>query len=120
MNKRGQTLILFVILIPILLGMAAVVVDVGYLISKNVELKEVSKTIVEEVIDNASEEKIQDLFLLNDIPVENLEVEILDDRVHIENEYEIDSIFGSIIGLSTYQVRVDITGIRENEQVIFE
>ena len=120
MNKRGQTLILFVILIPILLGMAAVVVDVGYLISKNVELKEVSKTIVEEVIDNASEEKIKDLFLLNDIPVENLEVEILDDRVHIENEYEIDSIFGSIIGLSTYQVRVDITGIRENDQVIFE
>ena len=33
---------------------------------------------------------------------------------------EIDSIFGSIIGLSTYQVRVDITGIRENDQVIFE
>ena len=92
MNKRGQTLILFVILIPILLGMAAVVVDVGYLISKNVELKEVSKTILEEVMEDASVEKIKDLFLLNDIPVENLEVDILNDQIHIQNEYEIDSI----------------------------
>ncbi len=120
MNKRGQTLILFVILIPILLGMAAVVVDVGYLISKNVELKEVSKTILEEVMEDASVEKIKDLFLLNDIPVENLEVDILNDQIHIQNEYEIDSIFGSIIGLSTYQVRVDITGTKQDDQVIFE
>ena len=37
MNKRGQTLILFVILIPILLGMAAVVVNVIYFIKKKVK-----------------------------------------------------------------------------------
>ena len=46
MNKHGQTLILFVILIPILLGLAAFVIDVGFMVSKRVELKEVSKTII--------------------------------------------------------------------------
>ena len=46
MNKRGQTLILFIILIPILLGFGAFIVDVSLVISKNVELKEVSKTII--------------------------------------------------------------------------
>ena len=37
MNKRGQTLIIFVMLIPIILTMAALVIDVGFLYYKKNE-----------------------------------------------------------------------------------
>ena len=37
MNKRGQTLIIFVMLIPIILTMAALVIDVGLLYYKKNE-----------------------------------------------------------------------------------
>ena len=69
MNKKGQTLILFVILIPILLGLLAFVVDVGFIVSKTVQLKEVTKMILENTYEDASLEEIKDLFLENDIPV---------------------------------------------------
>lgn len=60
MNKKGQTLVLFVIMIPILLGLGAFVVDVSLVISKNTELKEVSKTIIKDVIDQPTLEKINE------------------------------------------------------------
>ena len=120
MNKRGQTLILFIILIPILLGFGAFIVDVSLVISKNVELKEVSKTIIKDVIDQPSEEKVNRLFLENHIPTDQLKVQIDDDEMRIQNEYKIESIFGAIIGIKDYDIKVDIVGILENEKVIFE
>lgn len=120
MNKRGQTLILFVILIPILLGLCALVIDVGLIVSKSTHLKEVSKTIIEEVMPEASIEEIEDLFIKNDIPVSQLEVQIEDEKIRIQNEYEIDSIFGSVIGLSSYEIRAQITGIIREGTIIFE
>ena len=120
MNKRGQTLILFVILIPILLGMAALVVDVGLIVSKNAGLREVSKTIIESVYDDAREEEIKDLFIENDLPVESLEVTITSGGIRIQNEYEVDSIFGSIIGIKSYDIKVDITGKMIDDKIVFE
>ena len=120
MNKKGQTLILFVILIPILLGLAAFVIDVGFMVSKRVELKEVSKTIIESVWEDANEEKIRDLFVKNDIPVEHLEVQITEESIYLVNDYEIDSIFGSVIGIDSYEIKVDITGKMSNQKLVFE
>lgn len=120
MNKHGQTLILFVILIPILLGLAALVIDVGLIVSRSTELKEVSKTIILNVWDEASSEKIRNSFIKNDIPADNLEVEVKEDSIRIVNEYKIDSIFGSVIGIHDYNIKVDITGKRKENKIIFE
>lgn len=120
MNKKGQTLILFVILIPLLLGLLAFVVDVSLIVSKTENLKGVTKMIIESVYEDVSLEEIKVLFLENDIPVENLEVDIKTDAITIQNEYEIDSIFGSVIGLSSYSIRVQMTGTIQEDQVIFE
>ena len=85
MNKNGQTLILFVIMIPILLGLCAFVIDVGSIVLANTKLREVTKTIISDVMDDASIDKIQSLYLKNDIPVENLEVEIKEDQIRVQN-----------------------------------
>lgn len=120
MNKKGQTLILFVIMIPIVLGLCALVVDVGVLVSKNVQLEEISKTIIEDVWDSANAEEIKDIFVENDIPVDQLDVSIDTSSIHIKNSYEVDSIFGSIIGIDNYEVSVDITGTFQDGKIVFE
>ena len=120
MNKHGQSLVLFVIFIPLLLGLCALVVDMGLVISKRVQLEEVSKTIIETIMEEPSEEAIQALFIENDIPVEHLEVQIDDGRIHLSNSYEIDSIFGVIIGLTHYEIQVDLTGSLMENKVVFE
>ena len=120
MNKKGQSLILFVIMIPIFLGLCALVVDVGYMISKNVELKEVSKMIIEDYFEDFDSLKIKNLYEENNIPVDHLEINIHEDAIHIVNYYEIDSIFGSVIGISSYDIRIDITGTIKADKVILE
>ncbi len=120
MNKKGQTLVLFVILIPIVLGLSALVIDVGYIVKEEVKLKEVSKSIIRDVFDKGNEEEIREMFLENDMTVDNLEIFYDTDRIRIKNEEEIDSIFGKIIGIDSYQIKVDITGFKENDKVIFE
>ena len=109
-----------VILIPVLLGLCALVVDVGYIVSKNVELKEVSKTIIEDYFKGLDTSEIKELYEENNIPVDNLEIDINEESIHIVNYYEVDSIFGSVIGISSYDIRVDITGTIIDDQVIFE
>lgn len=120
MNKRGQTLILFIILIPIILGLGAFVVDTGLIITKTVHLKEVSKTIIEDVFEEASKNKITEMFLENDIHVDNLKIDIGDNYINVTNEYNIESIFGKIIGLNNYKIKVNILGKKVSNKIIFE
>lgn len=120
MNKKGQTLGLFVILIPILLILGALVIDVGVVINSKVKAKEVAKTIIRENFNNLDEEKVKMIFSNNKISIKNLEISKSNDRINIKNKYEVDSILGSIIGIKSYKVKIDLTGIKKNEKIIFE
>ena len=48
MNKHGQTLILFVILIPIILLLLAFVVDLGLVITNKIKTEEVTKQVIKD------------------------------------------------------------------------
>ncbi len=121
LNKRGQTLVLFIILIPILLGLGALVVDMGVIMASKAHLREVTIMVIKENLDcSDTENKIKKLLVKNDISVDNLEIEFIDDKLNIKNEIEINSVFGSIVGIKNYQIKVDITGYKENEKVIIE
>lgn len=123
LNKKGQTLILFVIMIPIILGIAALVVDVGVIFANKSHLKEVTKTAIRENIsniDNETDTKIKNILIKNEVNVDNLEIKISDNKINVKNEISIDSIFGSIIGIKNYKIIEDITGYKENEKIIIE
>lgn len=121
MNKHGQTLILFVILIPIMILLCAVVVDTSYLIGKKTNLREVTKNAISEVlVKNKDKSAIKDILIENKIDVDNLEVIEKDGEVEVKNKIEVDSIFASIIGIKTYDIKIDIIGINRNGKIIFE
>ncbi len=120
MNQHGQTLILFVILIPLMLGLCAFVIDVSLIVSKSVELKEICKSIMEHSDLFSGKEEMEQMFIENDVPVENLKIEIQGETVHIQNSYYIDSIFGALIGIREYQIKEDLVGIWNEEKEIFE
>ena len=120
-NKKGQTLILFIILIPLILGVMAVVVDVGLLISKNSNLKETTKIVIKDSLNNnLNEEEIRELFIKNKIVVDNLEIKLDNDKIEIKNKVKIDSIFGAIIGLKKYTIKIDIMGYKDNNKIVID
>lgn len=123
MNKHGQTLIAFIILLPILISLLALVIDIGLITSEKKELEEVSKTIIKEVIYNLEEndKNINELYKKNNIPTDNLKIDINKNSIRLQNEYEIKSIFGNIIGIKKYDIKLDITGIlKDNNKIIYE
>lgn len=119
MNKRGQTLILFVLLIPILLILAALVIDIGLVTNAKLKLDNLTTSILEEFYDQKNEEnieqKIKEIYQKNNIKIDHLEINSTDTMLNIKIEDQIDSIFGRIIGIKEYSYQTDKT-IKEEKK----
>jgi len=120
LNNHGQTLVMFAILIPVILMLMALVIDVAYLSSKKSELESTTKSIIKNLYDNKDDaninEMVIELYKKNDIDIKNLEVNIENSNFKIKNEYKIDSIFGKIIGLRKYEMKISMKGyLKENK-----
>ena len=121
MNKKGQTLIAFVLLLPIVLLFLAFVVDTGLLLKEktkgNSTLRTILKTTYKDYQEENYEEKVKDLLEKNNIPTENTIIKIEETQIHVTNEYEIESIFGSIIGLKTYKIKIGYSASINEEKI---
>ncbi len=120
LNHRGQSLVLFIIVIPLIIGLVALIVDLGLMTSKKVKLNEVTREILKEVITKDNyEELIKKLYQENDIDIDNLEI-VKNDYLRIKNEIDVDSIFGKIIGLKKYTIKVDLKASYQNGKIKIE
>lgn len=124
MNKKGQTLILFVILLPILLLLFAVVVDTGLVLKEHTKLNSTLRTILKTTIEKKEEdnyeEMVKELCNKNNIPTSNIQIKIEDTRVAISNTYEKESIFGSVVGIKSYKIKSSLKGIETTEGLHIE
>ena len=122
MNNKGQTLVVFILLIPLLMLIAAFAIDKGYVVYKNIEIKNVTKDIIRKEIlkDSLSDSDIKAIYQKNDIPTTNLIIERGKDSITIKNSYQVDSIFGKIVQIKNYDVRCDITGRKNKNKVVFK
>lgn len=109
MNKRGQTLILFVILLPLLLLLLAFVVDTGIVLQEktriNSSIKSILKTTYKGYLDENYQEKVLRLLKENDIPIEKITLNIAEENIQVEIECQKESIFGKIIGIQNYKIK---------------
>lgn len=121
MNRRGQTLVLFVMIIPIFLLLLAFVVDTGYLFMQHTKLESTTKTILKTTYKEKDsedfEKKVFDLYEKNNIPTENLKIDHKE-KIEVQNHYEIESIFGKMIGLKYYEITIKMKIYSENDQLI--
>ncbi|MCI9280264.1 MAG: pilus assembly protein [Bacilli bacterium] len=113
MNKKGQTLIAFVIILPVFILFLAFIVDTGILLKEKSRLNGSTKSILENMYPKRNESNFQeqtiDLFKKNKIPTENLNLEVKNNTIIVSNDYEIESIFGKIIGIKKYKIHLNLT-----------
>lgn len=120
MNKKGQTLILFVILIPILVTITAVVVDVGTLEFTYQKLKGIVDESIKEYYLKDGKNSMENTLKYNDLSKELYEISESDNEVNVYLTYEMDSIFGRLINISSYEIIVNRKGKVEMDQIIIE
>ena len=117
MNNKGQTLVLFVVLIPLILMLFAFVFDSAYISRKDTELEGIATSSLKSVMESgASYEDVIKVIKEND---ENIEVISLDDNsIHLMNK--IDPIFVKIIGYDKYNLEVSLSGKIIDGKLIIE
>jgi len=118
MNRKGQTLIIFVILIPIIITMIALVVDVGILVHEFSKTRGIIDNGIELYYEKNDIYEISKILTLNDIPTENLEIEKFGTSIEVSIFYKMDSLFGKIIHLQNYDIEMTRVGTKENDRIV--
>ena len=110
MNNKGQTLILFLLVIPIIVGFLAFFIDISMV---NYEKNRLDGIIVNnlEIIVNSDIRdinKIRNVFLENDIVIDNISID--SDAISLYIDFDIKSLFGKILNFDFYELKVDYKG----------
>lgn len=120
MNNKGQSLVLFILIIPILLGMIVLVVDVGNAIYSKNKINNVIEMVIEYGLeDNYQEEKLEELINYN-LKNNNYKVEIKNEVINIKVEDYVNGIISNIINIDGFKIISEYTGYIENNKKVIK
>lgn len=112
MNNKGQTLVIFIILLPIIMVVFAYVIDKGYLLYQEKSQKKITSLVCQYALNEEQEDHIRQLALENDNNLKEIMINRSNEQVEITLEKDMDSIFGKLLGISTYHIKTTIQCIR--------
>lgn len=117
MNNKGQSLVIFIIIIPVIFIVFSFLYDYAYIINGQNKYENVTRTILNSTLE---EDKIVDLYKQNGYKVDDFKYKKENDKVYIQNSYKIKSVFGNIVNLKNYTVSINYVVINSNNGIIIE
>lgn len=122
MNKKGQVLVAFIILLPILFMFLGLIVDCGYLYieKRNVDynIEDVIEYGLKNIEVNDLENKLRKQLNLNIEDIEKLNIKINNQIIEIELEKHKKSIFTLVFSKHQYQISSHYKGYINNGEII--
>ena len=122
-NNRGQTLVMFVIFLPVLIIIFAGLIEVSTINIEANKLDSINSIAIDYGLDNINDENIKDkleeLIKTNDNKIEQINIKLEDNKLNIELTKYKDSIFGKIISKENYKIVSKYKGnIKEDKKMI--
>lgn len=118
MNNKGQSLVLFILIIPILLGVTALVIDVGETIATKNNINNKIEMIIEcGLIDDLTVEEVNELAEYN-LKEYNYQVKVENDIIEINVNTYIEGIFSNILAFKGFNIQSEYRGIMNNEEKV--
>ena len=123
LNNKGQSLITFVLLIPLFLMIMVLVIDVGNVYLKKQELNNVNNIAINYGLDHIKEENVeQELFSiinLNLKKVQDISIDIKDNEIKINLKQKEKGLLGNIIKIKGFNIKSTYKGkITNNKKKI--
>lgn len=100
LNKKGQSLIIFIIFLPVILMSFALTIDVGLMYHAKIKGSSLLESAKKENLD------IEDYFKINGIDILSMERSRNDNGSCVIINYKIESVFGSLLGYNEYDIEV--------------
>ncbi|MDO5569611.1 MAG: hypothetical protein Q4G04_05860 [bacterium] len=118
LDNKGQVLVLFVCLLPIILLISILVIDITNIYGEREKLDGINKMAISYALDNLNsdnlKQEVNDLILLNDKEIGEILINIEGNTVEIYLEkYEV-AYLASSINIKAFQVVSHYKGIIDN------
>jgi len=118
-NNKGQSLVLFIIVLPILLLILLLVIDIGRVIVLKQELNNISELVLDYGLDNLSKENIDkeliELVKLNNDEIDKINIYIDNNKINVELNEKSEGILSSFVKISIFNVKSVYVGYFDGE-----
>lgn len=124
MNRKGQVLVMFIILLPIFFIIITLLIDIGNLILTNNEINDVSYMVLEHCLDHLEEEDIIDtskeLLKLNnkELNIESFKIE--NNKVYLNVSYQVKGIISNIVNIKLFDINNKYEAYIKDDKKIIE
>ena len=122
LNNKGQSLVMFVVILPVIIMILMMVVDIGKMVNLKSELDNINYIAISYGLDNISDDDIQDkirkLIYKNKLGIDEVKIEIDDGEMDITLVDGIDLIL--LKESNILRVRSSYRGIISDEKKIIE
>lgn len=119
MKNKGQALVCFIILLPVIITIIGVVIEFTIVTYQKAHLVSISKSIIANCLDGNEKNDIIKLYNDNNIAYENMKID-LTNGISISFTSKIDSFFGNIFQKDYYEVTISLSGYKENNQIKYK
>lgn len=136
LNNKGQSLILFVIVLPVVLFVLVLVIDIGKVLVLRQELNNISEIVLDygldklDMDDNSSdntssdiddsnynlEDELIEVIKLNKSDIDKIDVRIDNDRIYVDLSKGEKGIFSSLVDISIFNVKSSYVGYFDNNK----
>ena len=114
LNNKGQSLVLFILLIPVMVLVMVLVIDMGNLYCEKKEIDSIGYLVCDYGISNYDDDNILNdmvkLANLNDDKLSKISVDIENNVVDVIIYKKVDGVFGKMFNLDIYGVMVHYVG----------
>lgn len=110
MNNKGQTLIIFVLVLPVLLLFVAFFIDLSMVSLNRNKVDGVIRDNLEVILkDNIKdEERIKKIFTENNVSIWKIKID--DNEIEIIVDQDINSLFGNLVKFKFYKIQETYVG----------
>lgn len=122
MNKKGQVLVLFVVMFPILFFLIAFFLENMFITGEKNKLDNLNEFVLEYAYKNKDNiglyDGVLDLIIRNDKDIILEVFNITDEYLEITLTKRVDSFFGNIIGIKNYEINSSYNANIESDEFI--
>lgn len=137
LDNKGQSLVLFVMLLPIMIGIMILVIDCGNVMVKKNEIDNVIEMVLDYGLDinnndidnmdsndisndNVSDVKSLEVLLGYNLKKCHNEVKIDGNKILIKSSAYVDGVFSKVLGFNGFKIESSYIGYIDNSLVVKE
>ena len=123
-NNKGQSLVLFVLIIPLLLLLFVLAYDIGNMVLTRRTLDNINQIAINyglsHMESDSLEDKIKEIINKNDNKIEVLDYKVIDNTIYLKTEKSYKGIFLGLLKTKISKVESSYKGYFDNEKKIIE